>query len=152
MNTEAHLTDTETVELWGLVIRGFYATDDLLHQRIKQEFDLGNTEAETMITLHLAAGHRAPMSNLAKATSSTTGGFTKIADRLTSRGLVERVACAEDRRVTYLALTSHGSTFAERLVDLVANFNREHFISVLGANRARLVAEAMVDLFRANHG
>lgn len=152
MNITGLIDDTEAVELWGRVIRGFYATDHLLHQRLKEEFDLGATEAETIISLHFAEDHRAPMSNLAKATSSTTGGFTKIADRLTSRELVQRVACHEDRRVTYLALTDKGRDFAASLITLVAALNRENFISVLGTDRARLVAEAMVDLFRANHG
>ena len=49
------------------------------------------------------------MAALAREAAFSTGGFTKIADRLAKRGLVERAPCADDRRVVYLQLSGSGA-------------------------------------------
>ena len=38
----------------------------------------------------------------------TTGGITKLLDRMVDAGLVERVPCPTDRRVSFAALTPRG--------------------------------------------
>jgi DNA-binding MarR family transcriptional regulator len=138
------------VELWGRVISGFTATNRRLHAAIKAAFNLNEAEAETLLNLHRHAERRAPMSTLSRAAAFSTGGFTKIADKLAKRGLAVRVPGTEDRRVTNLELTEAGIELAGELTCLVAEINRAQFIDVLGAERAGLVAEAMTELYRAN--
>jgi MarR family transcriptional regulator, 2-MHQ and catechol-resistance regulon repressor len=41
----------------------------------------------------------------------SSGGITYLVDRMTERGLVERRACASDRRARYAALTDEGVRF-----------------------------------------
>ncbi|MUL43220.1 MarR family transcriptional regulator [Streptomonospora sp. PA3] len=48
------------------------------------------------------------MSELAKRRVMSTGGFTRLADRLESRGLIERRRAAEDGRGFAAALTDEG--------------------------------------------
>lgn len=139
------------VELWGRVIKGFQVTNRRLHAAIKAAFNLSEPEAETLLNLHRDARHRAPLTTLARAAAFTSGGYTKIADKLVSRGLAERVACLDDRRVTYLELTPAGVELAAELACLVADINSSQFIDVLGPDRARLVADAMTELYRANN-
>lgn len=146
----ARAADMCAVEMWGRVIKGFHATNQALHDDIRSTFDLNETETETILTLIRENDHRAHMSTLAKATAFSTGGFTKVADRLASRGLAERAACDTDRRVTYLVLTNEGVTLAHDLVEFVANANRTRFINVVGPEHATLVADAMTQLYRAN--
>ncbi len=142
--------DAEAVALWGTTIRGFHATNRKLHAAIRSAFDLNEAETETLLTLHRTPARKARMTKLARAASFTSGGFTKIADRLSDRGLVERVAGREDRRVTYIELTPAGAELAAKLNGFVAARNREYFIGVLGVERARLIADAMRELYRAN--
>lgn len=66
-----------------------------------------------------------PMAALAKETAFSTGGFTKIADRLAKRDLVERRPCADDRRVVYLMLPGAGAEQAHKLQTRVAGIVRE---------------------------
>jgi MarR family transcriptional regulator, 2-MHQ and catechol-resistance regulon repressor len=49
----------------------------------------------------------------------SSGGVTYLVDRLESKGLVERVACPEDRRARYAALTEAGE-------DLIRSIFPEH--------------------------
>ena len=144
------LDDHAAVKLWGRVIRGYEATSRALQKELRDRFDLSEAEVETLLDLALRPEHFAPMKALAQAASFSTGGFTKIADRLTDRGLTERVHCAKDRRVTYLALTETGTRLADDLTRAVATINRELFIDALGEEKARDVAAAMTTLYHAN--
>lgn len=145
------IDDTTAIELWGRAIRGYQVTSKKLHSSIHEQFDLNEAEAETLLTLHLHPEHRAPLNALSKATAFTTGGFTKIADKLVARDLAVRVACSTDRRVTYLELTDEGIKLASKLATFVAEANRANFIELLGPERAQIVADAMTELYRAHH-
>jgi DNA-binding MarR family transcriptional regulator len=148
-NTERS-RDDNAVELWGRVINGFEVTNQRIHAVIQEQFSLTEAEAQVMLNLHRQPDQRAPMAKLARAASFSTGGFTKLADKLTKRGLVARASCADDRRVTFLEYTAEGKSLADELTRVVARTNREFFIDALGEERARSVAEAMTELFRAN--
>jgi DNA-binding MarR family transcriptional regulator len=143
-------TDDEAVELWGRVINGFQVTNQRLHEAIQSQFSLTEVEAQVLLTLHRQPDQRAPMAKLARATSFSTGGFTKLADKLARRGLVNRAPCSDDRRVTFLEFTEEGRKLADELSRTAARTNHDVFIDVLGVERARLVAKAMTELFRAN--
>jgi DNA-binding MarR family transcriptional regulator len=141
--------DATAIELWGRVIKGFQTTNRRLHAAVKSAFNLSEVETEALLSLHRNPEGRAPMAVLARATAFTSGGFTKVADKLAARGLAVRIPCVEDRRVTFLELTPDGAELAAKLARLVADVNRANFVDVLGVERAQLVAEAMTELFRA---
>jgi DNA-binding MarR family transcriptional regulator len=139
-------TGTDPVSQWGLVIEGFHAANDKIHTAIASTFSLDRAEAETLLRLVRAAEQRKPMAAIAREAQFSSGGFTKIADRLAKRGLTERVRCTDDRRVIYLELTPAGVELAEELSCLVSDLVRSAYTDVLGEARAQLVAEAMAEL------
>jgi DNA-binding MarR family transcriptional regulator len=142
--------DLDPVSQWGLVIEGFHITNTKLHKAIVEAFSLDAAESETLLRLTRSPDSKMPMAALARETAFSTGGFTKIADRLARRGLVERKPCADDRRVVFLTLTGSGSELADRLQLFVAGIVQEIYIDVLGANKATMVAEALAELRDAN--
>jgi DNA-binding MarR family transcriptional regulator len=142
--------DLDAVTQWGLVIEGFQVTNKKLHRAVADAFSLDPAEAETLLRLTRSPDRRMPMAALAREAAFSTGGFTKIADRLAKRGLVERAPCADDRRVVYLELSGAGAALAYELQGLVAGIVQKTYIDVLGAERAAMVAEAMADLREAN--
>ena len=142
--------DLDPVSQWGLVIEGFHITNTKLHKAIAGAFSLDAAESETLLRLTRSPDNRMPMAALARETAFSTGGFTKIADRLAKRGLVERNPCSDDRRVVYLTLTSSGAELARKLQVLVAGIVQEIYIDVLGADKAATVAEALAELRDAN--
>jgi DNA-binding MarR family transcriptional regulator len=48
------------------------------------------------------------MGPLAQQVALTTGGITRMLDRMIAAGLVQRVPCPTDRRVYFAALTEQG--------------------------------------------
>lgn len=139
-------TVTDPVSQWGLVIEGFQATNDKMHTAIASAFSLDRAEAETLLRLVRVAEQRKPMAAIAREAQFTSGGFTKVADRLAKRGLAERARCGDDRRVIYLELTPAGVELAEELSCLVSDLVRSIYTDVLGEARAQIVAEAMAEL------
>ncbi|WP_201301218.1 MarR family winged helix-turn-helix transcriptional regulator [Citricoccus sp. K5] len=142
--------DEHAVELWGRVINGFEVTNRRIHGAINERFSLSEAEVQVLLNLHRQPDFRAPMAQLARAASFSTGGFTKLADKLTQRGFVSRAACPDDRRVTFLEFTPEGRRLADELTGLAARLTREAFIDVLGQDTAEVMAEAMSELVRAN--
>ena len=61
-----------------------------------------------------------PMSDLAERLVCDASNVTGIADRLETRGLVERRSAERDRRVKALALTEAGLEMRERVLELMA--------------------------------
>ena len=153
MNKQAEASarhDLDPVSQWGLVIEGFHVTNAKLHKTIADAFSLDAAESETLLRLTRSPENRMPMAALARETAFSTGGFTKIADRLAKRGLVERNPCVDDRRVVFLTLTDSGSELADKLQLFVAGIVHEIYIDVLGADTAAMVAKALAELRDAN--
>ncbi len=146
MSSQGH----DPVTQWGLVIEGFQITNRKLHRAVAEAFSLDPAETETVLRLGRSSHNRMTMAALAREAAFSTGGFTKIADRLAKRGLVERAPCVDDRRVVYLQLTGPGAALADELQLFVSSVVRENYIDVLGADRAATVAEAMAALREHN--
>jgi DNA-binding MarR family transcriptional regulator len=86
------------------------------HASILRELDAelvavhGMTARDYEVLLYLAQApdRRLPMSVLATSTMLTRSGITRLVDGLVEAGLIERVACTEDARVSYARLTDEG--------------------------------------------
>lgn len=142
--------EMDVISQWGLVIEGFQNTNKKVHAEVFSAFSLEPAEAETLLRLVRTPGERMPMAKLAREVAFSNGGFTKIADRLAKRTLVQRSPCAEDRRVVYLELSAQGKETGNELACFVAGLVRSTYVDILGEERARLVAEAMAELRDAN--
>jgi MarR family 2-MHQ and catechol resistance regulon transcriptional repressor len=44
-----------------------------------------------------------------------SGSITYVVDKLEQKGLLRRIACPNDRRVTYAQITEQGKTFIEEI-------------------------------------
>ncbi|WP_461001862.1 MarR family winged helix-turn-helix transcriptional regulator [Streptomonospora sediminis] len=91
--------------------RGFLHTHDRIWREIEAEMaPLGVTMAEySVLALLGEAGRKGMrMSDLAKQRLMSTGGFTRLADRLERRGLIERRQSGTDGRAVDVVLTTAG--------------------------------------------
>jgi DNA-binding MarR family transcriptional regulator len=90
------------------------------------------------------------MTRLAREATLTSGGFTKVADRLAAADLIRREPCPADRRVTYAVLTDHGRDVAEKARRACADILREVLLAPLGSQTSLALAEAMRTLRDVN--
>ncbi|MDA3630534.1 MarR family transcriptional regulator [Saccharopolyspora oryzae] len=143
-------TDDEVITWWGLVIEGYHATQERLMNEINDRVELAPGSFDIVIRLLRSPDHRLPMTQLAAEAALSSGGFTKVADRLTKADLIRREPCETDRRVTYATLTEHGLDVAQRARTACAEVLRERVLSPLAAERAGELAEAMRTLRTTN--
>ncbi|GAA4883356.1 MarR family winged helix-turn-helix transcriptional regulator [Saccharopolyspora cebuensis] len=147
---DARTDDDEIVTWWGLVIEGYHVTQDRLMREIDAQFGLAPASFDILIRLVRTPEQRMPMTRLAREAALSSGGFTKVADRLATAGLIRREPCETDRRVTYAVLTERGRERAEDARRLCARVLRESVLDPLGEDRAAALADAMRTLRGAN--
>ena len=104
---------TRACEAWELLF------DLLMRQRtrlpqVAAEFELSEPQCHVLRLLEPGAG--APMRTVVERLGCDASNVTGIVDRLEARGLVERTACAHDRRVRMLRLTPRGAQMRARIV------------------------------------
>lgn len=145
-------SDRELLDWYDLIVRGFHATKGRILNELDERFDLDQGPLDVLVRLLMAGEHRMPMTHLAREADMSTGGFTKLADRLCSAGLVQRVACHADRRVTYLELTGEGQDMAEAIVQAAAQILRHQMLAPLGRERLSNLAKSMQLLHSPSNG
>lgn len=64
---------------------------------------------EVLLQLRREPGGRLKMNQVADAIVHSTGGTTRLIDRLEESGLVERQSCPSDRRAIHVAITPEGN-------------------------------------------
>lgn len=104
---------------------------------------------ETMVRIRRSRDGRLTMGELAGQIALSSGGVTRLVDRLEDEGLVERLVCPSDRRATFLALTDAGvdrlesatTTYLALLDDLVVDRLPCDGIATLNAALAALAVD-----------
>ncbi|MGI8882405.1 MAG: MarR family winged helix-turn-helix transcriptional regulator [Jatrophihabitans sp.] len=109
------LSSEELITCWGLVEEGFRNTHRVIATEI-EDAGLPIQWFEVLIRLLRTPDHRLPMNKLAADIDMTSGGYTKLVDRLEAADLVERVPAVDDRRVIYTSLTDTGQKAAEEAI------------------------------------
>lgn len=133
---ELRWPDPEAVRLvaaWQSVIDGF----NRAQRRVMTPIEAAGMPEAHFAALMLLAGaedRRLPMSKLAQELGMTSGGFTKLADRLAREGLIDRRNSSGDRRVVYATLTDAGERTVADARDLYVRSVRTEVLDVLGAD------------------
>lgn len=134
-------SDDDLITAWGLVHEAMNAIQPkLLHGITPDGKDMAGPWFEVLIRLQRTPGHQLPMSRLAREVSLSTGGFTKLADRLEKEGYLERHNCSTDRRVVYATLTEKGVEFIGAARVKHVERLQEHVLTPLGGGGVRQLA------------
>jgi MarR family transcriptional regulator, 2-MHQ and catechol-resistance regulon repressor len=101
--------DDPRIRTFGLLLEAHARLTSLLDADLRASDGITLQTFEVLLRISRADGGQVTMSELASAVSLTTGGVTRLADRLERDGLVERRSCPTDRRVVHLSLTPAGT-------------------------------------------
>lgn len=111
-------------------------------------FELRFADYSVLRLLDHAPSNRMAPSRLAELVVCTTGGMTKIVDRLERRGLVHRVADPDDRRGVLVALTRRGRSLSRRASDAYVT-HRERVLDLLDDDQLATIDDAVSQLLDA---
>jgi DNA-binding MarR family transcriptional regulator len=108
--------DDERLHLMGLIVRSHRLLTDRLGRELEQDVGIPLVFFDVLINVGAAPDGRVTMSRLSNDIALTTGGVTRLVDRMVEAGLVERQACPSDRRSIHVILTAEGRTVLNRAV------------------------------------
>ena len=86
---------------------------------------------EVLMQLRREPEGRLKMSEIADAIVHSTGGTTRLIDRLEESGLVGRQLCPTDRRAVHVAITAAGNSKLDEALSVHVDYLEEHVSSRL---------------------
>lgn len=96
------------LEAWRSYLQSHASILRVLDADLVADHGITTRDYEVLLYLSQAEDRRLPMSALAERTMLTRSGITRLVDGLVQAGMVERVACPNDARVSYARLTDVG--------------------------------------------
>lgn len=140
-------TTTPHGEAWGALTRTHAAVTGRLQEALTGAGFPPLAWYEVLATVAEAPERRMRMGDLAEALVITRGGLTKLVDRLVKAGLLERVFCASDRRVSYATLLPAGEDLLGEMRPLVVGELEIVFAANITEHQAKQLRE-MLDRVR----
>jgi DNA-binding MarR family transcriptional regulator len=133
--------DDERLYLMGLLVRSHRRLADLLGRELEQSVGIPLVWFDVLIHIGGAEEGRLTMSRLSSEVSLTTGGVTRLVDRMVEAGLVARQNCPSDRRSVHVILTPAGvSTLGRAIGEHIEGIDRHLMAPLNDADRAALAA------------
>ncbi|MGO9972465.1 MAG: MarR family winged helix-turn-helix transcriptional regulator [Solirubrobacteraceae bacterium] len=108
MSTASQSLDGAALEAWRSYLQSHASIVRELDAELLAEHGMTSRDYEVLLYLAQAPERRLPMSALSELTMLTRSGITRLIDGLVSAGLIERVSCPSDARVSYAQLTDVG--------------------------------------------
>jgi len=96
------------VDAFVRLLRGHSSVTRAMNAQLVADHGLTINDFEALLHLSRAEESRMRRVDLAEKLILTASGVTRLLDGLEEAGLVDRAACAGDRRVTYAVLTEAG--------------------------------------------
>ena len=136
---DADPDDTRAADDWVLVTRVVAAAQRLALDNI----EASGLPAQDFAALQLllrSPNHRLSMSRIARDLSMTTGGLTKLVDRLALAGVIDRRGTPTDRRMRFAGLTPAGFALAKHTAADYEAAVRTHIVNVIGGEQLAAIA------------
>ena len=132
----------------GLLIEATRRLMRIVETSLRESHGLTAVEFEAMIRMGRSPERQMSMSDLASQMVLTSGGITRLVDRLAADGYVDRVSCPSDRRVQWAHLTDSGlAKVAQALETHLADLDAS-FFSVMSPDE-RAITIPVLDRLRA---
>lgn len=100
--------DDPLVTTFGRLLEATHRLQDRLGRELEARHDLPLTWFEVLLRLSRSDDGLLTMGELSEQLTLTTGGVTRLVDRMAAAGHVERRPCPTDRRVLYTGITAAG--------------------------------------------
>ncbi|RFS81841.1 MarR family transcriptional regulator [Actinomadura spongiicola] len=133
----------ELVHEFGALLGASSALERIAGRELERRCGIRHAVFEVL--LRLARAHERPlaMGDLAGELVLTSGGMTRIIDRMEEAGLVRREPAPGDRRRQLVELTAAGHAKLEEALRVHAETLREHFAGPLSDDQRRVLVDAL---------
>jgi|HubBroStandDraft_1064217.scaffolds.fasta_scaffold113125_2 MarR family 2-MHQ and catechol resistance regulon transcriptional repressor len=147
-NALAQIVSDERLLLMGLLVRSHRRLADLLGRELEQAVGIPLVWFDVLINIGGAPEGRLTMSKLSTDIALTTGGVTRLVDRMVEAGLVARQNCPNDRRSVHVVLTPEGQATLHRAITAHMDGIDRYLIAPLDATDRAALEVALTKLLR----
>jgi len=131
MSSGPGLAHDQRITLMGLLVEAHARLTRVLGAELEEACGLPLSWYDVMIRLGRSPEGFLTMTRLAAEVSLTSGGLTRLVDRMEAAGYLERRNCPTDRRSVFVALTPAGTTMlAEATAEHLKGLDR-HLLAPL---------------------
>jgi DNA-binding MarR family transcriptional regulator len=134
------------VTTFGRLLEATHRLEDRLGRDLEATSSLPLTWFEVLLRLSRSPSGELTMGELSEQLALTSGGVTRLVDRMSAAGYVERRPCATDRRVLFTAITPEGRAVLTPALRSHAAALRSVFAGFTAADLDRL--DSLLDRLR----
>jgi DNA-binding MarR family transcriptional regulator len=138
--------DDERLRLMGLLVRSHRRLTDLLGRELEQVVGIPLVWFDVLIHIGGAQEGRLTMSKLSTEVALTTGGVTRLVDRMVDAGLVSRQNCPSDRRSVHVILTPRGHAMLGQAIGAHIDGIERHLMAPLSDRDRAALTVALTKL------
>lgn len=140
--------DEEAITLMGLLVEVHAKLVGVLGAQMEESCGLPLSWYDAMIRLRRSPGGFTTMTRLGAEVSLTSGGITRLVDRLVEAGYAERSSCPTDRRSVYVRLTPAGVRTVDEATAAHRSALEAHLLGPLSLAERRALESALRALRR----
>ena len=141
--------DDDRIRLMGLIVRTHRQLTDSLGRELEQNVGIPLVFFDVLIHVGGAPERRLTMSKLSTDVALTTGGVTRLVDRMVEAGLVARQNCPSDRRSIHVVLTPEGQAVLDRAVAAHIDGIDRHLVAHLSNGDRAALETALIKVLDA---
>ncbi|MEV7135779.1 MarR family winged helix-turn-helix transcriptional regulator [Arthrobacter sp. NPDC093128] len=131
------------VLVFGRLLGAANRLEYLLGRDLEQEFGISHSVFELLLLAGRAGIQGIPVRDIAQARVLTSGGATRLVQRASALGLIERESSASDARVQLIRLSPHGEDVLLRAsARHVQNIER-HLLNLLSPAESEVFSAAV---------
>lgn len=142
--TSEHLIADERISAYGRLVEAQRTLHRAFDRSLRAHAGISAVWYEALLRVARSADGQVPINELGMAMQLTSGGATRLVDRLEGEGYLERVACPTDRRVSWARLTDDGMDKLLEATGIHLQDLEEHFTSKLASDEM----DALTDILR----
>lgn len=143
---DAYSPDTRLLAVWETYLRGHTAIVRALEAELQARHHLSVTEYDVLLHLNNAPGKRLRLGELAGAVLFSSGGLSRLLDRLECMGVVARERTPDDRRGVYATLTDAGLARLRKASETHLRGVERHFTAALTEDEIEPVSQFLTRL------
>lgn len=133
--------DDDRITSFGMLVEATRRLERTFARTLRTEHGLSLVAFEALLRIGRSPDRQMSMTQLAEQMVLTSGGVTRLVDRLANAGFVARLQCATDRRVQWAALSPAGSALIEAAAATHVADLEEHFSSEMTAAEMRTLTD-----------
>jgi MarR family transcriptional regulator, 2-MHQ and catechol-resistance regulon repressor len=123
--------DDPRITFFGRLFEAHAKLTHLLNAELEEEVGIPLSWYGVLLLVGRSPEGVRPIGELISATAFTSGGVTRLVDRMERAGYVERRPCPSDRRVQHVGLTDAGRDMLERATEVHLRGIQQHMIDRL---------------------